>query len=60
MQQFKRMQTEVVGTPIVYDAHSYPYWFTDTNGNGEGDEDEINYGNQYASWTGNLLTRSGI
>jgi hypothetical protein len=44
-----------VGTAIFYDAHSYPYYFTDTDGDGEGDEDEINYGNQYSTWTPTLL-----
>ncbi|MFQ5857862.1 MAG: hypothetical protein ACE5LU_19840 [Anaerolineae bacterium] len=43
------------GTPVVYDSHSYPYFFVDTNANGEGDEDEINYGNKYNAWTGRLL-----
>ncbi len=32
--------TDVVGTPILYDAHRYPYFFADVNGNGEVDEDE--------------------
>jgi hypothetical protein len=34
--------TEIAGMPIVYDSHSYPYWFTDE---GEG----------YANWTPRLL-----
>lgn len=46
---------EVVGVPVVYDSHSYPYFFVDTNENGEADEDEANYGNRYASWTPRLL-----
>ena len=46
---------DVVGTPIVYDVHSYPYFFTDTNGDGEAGEDEANYGNKYASFTPVLL-----
>lgn len=46
---------EVSGTAIVYDAHSYPYFFVDTNGNGEPDEDEANYGNRYNAWTPRLL-----
>ncbi len=41
----------VAGTPIIYDAHSYPYFFADTNGNGEVDGDE----GGYATWTPNLL-----
>jgi len=36
------------GTPIMYDSHSYPYWFND---NGQG----ANYGNRYQSFTPRLL-----
>jgi len=43
------------GSPIVYESHSYPYFFADTNADGEAQEDEANYGNQYKSWTPNLL-----
>ena len=46
--------SDVAGTPIVYDAHAYPYFFTDTNANGEPDPDEANYGNRYATWTPRL------
>ncbi len=46
---------EVSGTPIVYDAHTYPYFFVDTNGNGVPDPDETNYGNRYNAWTARLL-----
>jgi hypothetical protein len=46
--------TEVAGTGIVYESHSYPYFFVDTDGDGEASEEEANYGNQYASWTGRL------
>lgn len=55
---FERVQAyaaDVVGTGILYDAASYPYFFADTNGNGEADEGEISYGNQYNAWTPNLL-----
>jgi hypothetical protein len=34
---------DVVGTQIVYDAHSYPYFFADSNGNGAKDDDEGAY-----------------
>ncbi|MFQ6035746.1 MAG: cytochrome c3 family protein [Sedimentisphaerales bacterium] len=43
------------GTPIVYDPHSYPYFFIDTNGNGQVDEGEASYGNRYNAWTPRLL-----
>ena len=40
-----------VGTPILYDASAYPYFFADVNGNGQLDKDE----KAYASWTPRLL-----
>lgn len=43
------------GVPIIYDSHSYPYFFNDTNANGLADEGEVNYGNRYTSWTARLL-----
>ena len=36
---------------IIYDAHRYPYWFTDNNANGMVDGDDAGY----ASWTPRLL-----
>jgi len=45
---------EVIGEPILYSG-SYPYWFNDTNGNGAAEADEINFSNQYNSWTPRLL-----
>ncbi|MBC7222739.1 MAG: hypothetical protein H5T59_00425 [Anaerolineae bacterium] len=46
---------DVAGTPLIYDAHAYPYFFVDTNGNGQVDEGEANYGNRYNTWTPRLL-----
>jgi hypothetical protein len=46
---------EVIGVPIAFESHSYPYWFLDTNGNGVAGPDEANYGNQYNAWTPRLL-----
>ncbi len=40
---------------IVYDSHSYPYFFVDTNGDGEATPDEVNFGNRYGTWTPALL-----
>jgi hypothetical protein len=37
---------------IIYDSHSYPYFFIDTDGNGEVDEGEAE---RYATWTPRLL-----
>lgn len=42
---------EFTGTPILYDAHAYPYWFADTDGNGRVNDEE----GGFASWTPNLL-----
>ena len=36
---------------IVYESHSYPYFFTDTNEDGVATPDEANYGNRYATFT---------
>ncbi|MFC1672929.1 polyheme membrane-associated cytochrome C [Pseudomonadota bacterium] len=44
----------VAKTPIVYDSHTYPYFFTDLNANGRIDEDEAKYPNAYKSWTPRL------
>lgn len=41
---------EVAGTPILYDAARYPYFFADPNENGTVDEGEEGY----ASWTARL------
>lgn len=45
----------VLGFPIVYDAHAYPYFFNDLNDNGIGEPDEINYGNRYVQFDDELL-----
>lgn len=55
---YAALQTYAVDTTeagIVYDSHSYPYFFVDANGNGEPDPDEANYGNRYTSWTPAML-----
>jgi hypothetical protein len=44
-----------IGTGILYDSHSYPYFFVDTNGNGEVDEGEVGRDNRFSSWTPRLL-----
>jgi hypothetical protein len=45
----------VAKKPITYDAHTYPYFFYDTNKNGTGDKDEAVFKNQFKSWTPRLL-----
>jgi hypothetical protein len=42
---------EISGTPIIYDASAYPYFFADANDNGQVDEGE----GAYKSFTPNLL-----
>ncbi|MFQ6070307.1 MAG: hypothetical protein ACE5LC_07255 [Candidatus Aminicenantales bacterium] len=54
-QAIQAYAANVIGAPIVYDAHVYPYFFHDTNGNGEPDPDETNYGNKYSSFTARLI-----
>jgi len=51
----QKYSADVVGKPILYDSHSYPYWFNDLNGNGEADDGEIGYGNRYKSFTARSL-----
>lgn len=46
---------DTLGSGVLYSSASYPYFFTDLNGNGEADADEINFGNQFQSWTPRLL-----
>jgi hypothetical protein len=43
------------GTPIVYEPHTYPYFFVDSDGDGEVGEDEASFPNRYATWTPRLL-----
>lgn len=54
-QAIQAYASEVAGTPIVYDVHSHPYFFVDTNANGVADEDEVNGDNAYKAFTGHLL-----
>ena len=44
-----------VSKPIAYEAHTYPYFFYDTNTNGKADKAEAVFKNQYKSWTPRLL-----
>lgn len=47
--------TNTAGTGIVYDNHSHPYFFVDTNGNGTADPEEVSADNRFNSWTPRLL-----
>lgn len=54
-QAIQTYASEVAGTPIVYDAAAYPYFFIDTNANGAVDEGEAAFPNAYNAWTGRLV-----
>jgi hypothetical protein len=54
-QAMQQYAADVVGTPIVYNTASHPYFFIDTNGDGEASEDEVNGDNSYNAWTARLL-----
>ncbi len=51
----QKYAADTVKTPIVYDPHTNPYFFIDTNANGVADPDELASDNRYASWTPRLL-----
>jgi hypothetical protein len=51
----QKYAADTAGTPIVYNANSYPYFFIDTNADGIADPDEVTFSNAYASWTPSLL-----
>lgn len=45
----------VADNPVVYDSHTYPYFFKDTNKDGVADKDEAKFPNRYLPWTPRLL-----
>ncbi len=51
----RKYAAEVPAAPIAYDAHAFPYFFTDTDGDGTADEGEAIFPNRYQSWTPRLL-----
>jgi hypothetical protein len=54
---YEAMQAYTVaqGLPGIIYANRYPYFFTDTNDNGQADPEEIEFANQYATFTPRLL-----
>ncbi len=55
---YRQMQSyaaNVIGVPLIYDSHSYPYFFIDSNGNGEIDPGENIFPNAYPGFDGKLL-----
>ncbi|MDT8305166.1 MAG: cytochrome c3 family protein, partial [Anaerolineae bacterium] len=55
MTAMQAYSAEVAGSPIVYESHTHPYFFNDTDGSGVAEEAEAERANQYASWTPRLL-----
>ncbi len=53
---YAQLQTHsaAIGAPLIYDSHTYPYFFKDKNGNGSVDPGEASYSNGYR-FTGILL-----
>ncbi|MBR9763483.1 MAG: cytochrome C [Rhodobacteraceae bacterium] len=46
---------EVAGVGLLYDGHSYPYFFADANGDGVADTGDNGRPVNYASWTPRML-----
>ncbi|MCK5222134.1 MAG: hypothetical protein KAR14_11175, partial [Candidatus Aminicenantes bacterium] len=42
-----QLRSKQIGAPLVYDSHTYPYFFKDNNGNGIVDPGEAIYPNAY-------------
>ncbi len=55
LENIGRYSQVVVGSPVLYDAESYPYFFSDTDKNGELSKKEAIYPNRYQMWTPRLL-----
>lgn len=53
-QAMQAYAVEVTEKGIVYDSHSHPYFFIDSNGNGVADDDEVAGSNRFNAWTPRL------
>jgi hypothetical protein len=53
--QIQAYAANILGLPIIYEGHTYPYLFNDTNANGEVDPGEAIYPNSYSSLDAALL-----
>ncbi len=53
--EIQKYAATTAGSALVYDSHSYPYFFNDTNANGTVEEGEASFPNAYSSWTPRLL-----
>jgi hypothetical protein len=58
LQAMQAYATEVIGQPLAYEEHTYPYWFKDTNGDGVADPTEAVFPNRYTTFTARLLKAS--
>lgn len=54
-QSLRAYAEQVVGSPIAYDEHAYPYFFKDLNNNGLVDSDEASSANAFNRFTPRLL-----
>ena len=57
--EIQKYAETTAGTPIVYDSHSFPYYFVDADKNGEPDKDDKGAVVRYNAWTPRLL-RAGF
>ncbi|MFO7660995.1 MAG: polyheme membrane-associated cytochrome C [Chloroflexota bacterium] len=46
---------DVIGTPLVYSADDFPYFFVDVSDNGQVDTAVFNFDNRYTEWTPRLV-----
>lgn len=53
--QIQSYATNTLGSSILYDGSTYPYFFIDTNGNGVADDGEVTYSNSYKAWDAKLM-----
>ncbi|MFZ6029522.1 MAG: hypothetical protein ACOYYS_17555 [Chloroflexota bacterium] len=54
--EIQKYAAETAAVPILYDSHSYPYFFADADGNGEPDKNERGASVAYnGNWTPRLL-----
>jgi hypothetical protein len=54
-EQIEAYAEQVIGTCIIYDPDTFPYFFIDTNCNGEIDAGENVFSNAYNMWTERLV-----
>lgn len=50
-----KYSAEIVGTPTVYGADAYPYFFIDSDADGTAQAEEAQYPNRFQSWTPRML-----